>query len=395
LSSKQRRNKDKRLIPGVDLDSTIEFFHSGRSRVRFLLVSPFLFASLLVLTGCSKPQASNGAEKTIVGAQPAEALGGANLADSAPEYIGTVRASDETDFSFKVGGILEMIGPQPHRDWEEGSRVNAGSVLARLQQGDFKNALAGAKAAAELAAANNERLRKLLADNVVSKQEMDKGKADAETAEAQLRQAEQNLGDSELLAPKSGVVFKRYVNSGETVGAGKPVLRFGDTGTMSVELGVPDRLVNLFSVNKQIDVDISALAGRPPFRGKISEVGVAASNAGRLYRVVIKVANPDGIIKSGMTATVKAGSVAASVAGQVLVPLSAVIAPSTPNNEEKKPQTQLAIFVVKDGNASLRPIKTGDIIASSIIVTDGLKPGEMVVTKGASLLYDGAPVEVR
>src|SRR5260370_13654816 len=84
---------------------------------------------------------------------------------------------------------------------------------------------------------------------------------------------------------------------------------------MSVELGVPDRLVSLFSVNKEIDVDISALAGRPPFRGRISEVGVAASNAGRLYRVVITVPNPDGLIKSGMTATVKAASVAAAAAG--------------------------------------------------------------------------------
>jgi RND family efflux transporter MFP subunit len=225
--------------------------------------------------------------------------------------------------------------------------------------------------------------------------EADKAKADTETAEAQLRQAEQTLLDSELRAPWDGVVFKRYVNSGETVGAGKPVLRFGDIRTMSVELGVPDRLVGMFSVDKEIDVDISALPGRPPFRGKISEVGVAASNAGRLYRVVIKVANPDGLIKSGMTATVKASSVAAAAAGQVLVPLSALIAPSSGGSGEGKPQTQLAVFVVNEGKASQRLVKTGDIVASSIIVTEGLKPNEEVVTKGASLLYDGAPVEVR
>jgi RND family efflux transporter MFP subunit len=350
---------------------------------------------LALLFGCSKPAAKQGPEKTIVGTQRAEALGSAALAGSAPEYIGTVRASDETDFSFKVGGIVELIGPQPRRDWDEGSPVKAGSILARLQQNDFKNALASAKAAAELAVSNNQRLQKLLADNVVSKQEVDKAKADAETAEAQLRQAEQNLRDSELRAPWNGVVFKRYVNAGETVSAGKPVLRFGDIGTMSVELGVPDRLVAIFAVDKEIDVDISALPGRPPFKGKISEVGVAASNAGRLYRVVIKVANPDGLIKSGMTATVKASSVAASAADQVLVPLSALIAPSYPVSGEGKTQTRLAVFVVNEGKASERVVKTGDIVGSSIIITEGLKPNEEVVTRGASLLYDGAPVEVR
>jgi multidrug efflux system membrane fusion protein len=363
--------------------------------VPFLIASFFSLALLLGLPGCSKPRAPHQAEKTIVGTQRVEPLAGAGLTESAPEYIGTVRAGEETDFSFKVGGIVESIGPKPQRDWEEGSPVKAGSILARLQQGDFKNSLASAKATAELANTNNERLRKLLADKVVSNQEADKAKADSDTASAQLKQAEQNLRDSQLLAPWDGVVFKRYVNSGETVAAAKPVLRFGDIRTMSVELGVPDRLVGLFAVNKEIDVGISALPGRPSFRGKISEVGVAASNAGRLYRVVIKVANPEGVIKSGMTATVKAGSVTAAVVGQVLVPLSAVIAPSLPGVADRKPQTQIAVFVVKEGKASLRPVKTGDIIASSIVVTEGLTPGEEVVTKGASLLYDGAPVEVR
>lgn len=312
-----------------------------------------------------------------------------------PEYIATVRANEETDFSFKVGGILELIGPRAQRDWDEGTSVKTGTILARLQQGDFKNALTSSKAAAELASSNNERLRKLLASNVVSKQEVDKAKADTETAEAQLRQAEQNLRDSELHATRDSVVLARYVNAGETVGSGKPVLRVGDIGIMSVELGVPDRLVGLFTVDKEIDVDISALPGRPSFRGKISEVGIAASNAGRLYRVVIKVPNPDGTIKSGMTATVKAGGSAVSIAGQVLVPLSALIAPSSSAPNPSNPQTQLAVFVVQNGRALLRLVKTGDIVGSSIIVTEGLQAGEEVVTKGASQLHDGAPVEVR
>jgi RND family efflux transporter MFP subunit len=363
--------------------------------VRILIASLLSVTLLVVLSGCPKPADKPRPEKTIVGTQRAEALGSADLSGSAPEYIGAVRANEETDFSFKVGGILELIGPDPHRDWEEGNAVKSGAVLARLQQADFKNALASAKAAAELAASNNERLRKLVASNVVSKQEADKGRADADTADAQLRQAEQNLRDSELRAPWDGVVLARRANSGETVGAGKPLLRFGDIGTMSVELGVPDRLVGLFAVDKEIAVDISALPGQPSFRGKISEVGVAASNAGRLYRVVIKVPNPDGVIKSGMTATVKAGGVAASGIVQVMVPLSALVAPPSPSSAGGKTQTQLAVFVVKDGKASLRLVKTGDIVASSILVTEGLAAGEEVATKGASLLYDGAPVEAR
>ncbi|MGH8164739.1 MAG: efflux RND transporter periplasmic adaptor subunit, partial [Rhodanobacteraceae bacterium] len=175
----------------------------------------------------------------VVGTQRAESLAKVNFGSSAPEYIANVRADDETDLSFKVGGILEQIGPGPHRDWDEGSEVKAGALLARLQQGEFTNALTAAQAAEKLALGNNKRLEKLLADNVVSKQEMDKAAADTQTSKAQLQQAEENLRDSELRAPEDGVVLARYVNSGETVSSGKPVLRFGNMNTMSVELGVP------------------------------------------------------------------------------------------------------------------------------------------------------------
>ena len=186
----------------------------------------------------------SGSRKRTVGTQAAEALRAARLTESAPEYIAAVRANEETDFSFKVGGIVELIGPEPRRDWEEGAPVQRKTVLARLQQGDFKNALASAKAAAELAAANVERLRKLVAGKVVSKQEAGKGQSRYRNrAEPSSGRRSKNCRDSELRAPWDGVVFTRYVNSGETVNSGKPVLRFGDIRTMSVELGVPDRLV--------------------------------------------------------------------------------------------------------------------------------------------------------
>ena len=351
-------------------------------------------AHLLIVAGCDEPAVETKPEIIVVGTQRAEPVGALALANSAPEYIATVRANEETDFSFKVAGVIEIIGPEARRDWEEGSLVRSGAVLARLRQGDFINALASAKANAELTRANNERIRKLLTGKVVSKQEADKARADSETADAQLKQAEQNLRDSELRAPRDGVVFVRYVNSGETIAPGKPILRFGDVQTMSVELGIPDRLVGRFSVGEEIDVNISALPGRPPFRGTISEVGVAASREGRLYRIVIKVPNPDGLIRSGMTATVRAGRLTQSDSGHVRIPLSALVAPPG-TAADGKPETELAVFVVADGKASLRRVQTEEIIASSIIVSEGLRAGEVVVTKGTSQLYDGAPVAVR
>jgi RND family efflux transporter MFP subunit len=347
---------------------------------------------LLVLTGCAK-HVEQAVEKMAVQTDTAKPLDSLRSGDSAA-YIAMVRAENETDLGFKVGGIVDIIGPEPGADWNEGTPVKAGTVLARLKQPDFVNALNSAKAQAELTTKQFERFRKLRESDAISQEELDVSEANYHTAQAQLDQANQNLQDSQVRASVDGVVLARYVNSGVTVAAGRRVLRSAENNIMRVELGLPDRLVAFFSPGKEVDVEISAFEGRPPFRGRVSEVGVAANQDSRLFRVVIKVPNPDGVIRSGMTATVRVGDLAQLSPGAVLVPLSALVTFASPDQSSTAESSQLAVFVVEGGKASRRQVKTGDIIRSSIIITEGLKSGEVVATSGASFLYDGQPVEV-
>jgi len=263
-----------------------------------------------------------------------------------------------------------------------------------LKQADFKNALNSVRARADLAGKTLERFRKLRLTDAISQQELDVTEADWQTAQSQLDQAEQNLRDSRLAAAKHGVVLMRYVNAGVTVSAGQKMLRFADTSLMSVELGLPDRLIGLLTPGKEVDVVVSGLEGLPPFRGRVSEVGVAAGGEGRLFRVVIKVPNPDGLLRSGMTARIHVGDTPSVKPGTVCVPLSALVTLASDGRSVGSGQARLAVFVVQDGKAMQRAVKTGDIRNSSILVTEGLQAGERVVTSGASFLYDGAPIEV-
>ena len=76
------------------------------------------------------------------------------------------------------------------------------------------------------------------------------------------------------------------------------------------------------------------------------------------------------------------------------MPLSALVTYPVVGQSGGGEPARLAVFVVQGGKAARRPLKTGDIVGSSIIVTDGLAAGDEVVTAGASFLYDGAPVQV-
>ncbi len=351
----------------------------------------FLCAAL-VLGGCGKPPARP-PEKALVRTEVAKAADNAG-GDGEASYLALVKFDNETDLSFKVGGILVSIGPAPGTNWNEGTPVKAGEVLAELKQADFTNALTSARARRELAVKTLERFRTLRDKDAISKQELDVTEAEGQTKQAELDQAQQNLQDSRLVAAKDGVVLARYVNSGVTVLPGQRVLRFADTSLMSVELGLPDRLVGRLAPGQEVDVEVSGLEGRKPFQGHVTEVGVAASTEGRLFRVVIKVRNPDGLLRSGMTARIHVSDIPPAPSGTVCVPLSALVT-LVPDGRSAGPgQAQLGVFVVQDGKAVTRAVKTGDILNSSILVTNGLRAGEQVVTSGASFLYDGAPIEV-
>jgi multidrug efflux pump subunit AcrA (membrane-fusion protein) len=88
-------------------------------------------------------------------------------------YIAILRAENETDLSLKIGGILDVIGPASGRDWDEGTPVKAGAVLASLKQSDFANGLSSARANAELTTKVRARFRKLRDSDAISQQEMD------------------------------------------------------------------------------------------------------------------------------------------------------------------------------------------------------------------------------
>ncbi len=345
----------------------------------------------LILTGCGTKETKE-PEKSLVRTAVVESLDKVRSAGEA-SYLAIVKFDSETDLNFKVGGIVVIIGPAAGTDWDEGTPVKAGTVLAELKQSDFKNALDTARAKAELAVKTLERFRKLREKDAISQQEVDVVEAEWRTAQAALDQAEQNLKDSRLVADKNGVILARYINRGVTVSPGQRVLRFADTSLMSVELGLPDRLIGKLTPGQLIDVEISALEGMPPFKGRVSEVGVAASGEGRLFRVVIDVENPDGLLRSGMTARIRVGDTAAA-SGTVCIPLSALVTLVSDGSSQVGGQTQLGVFVVQDGKAVKRAVKTGDILKSSILITEGLRAGERVVTSGASFLYDGAPIEV-
>lgn len=363
---------------------------------KLALGSALLVGSIIIvagLSGCSKAPTERKQAALPVHVISAREPQPADFAE-APRLLAAVRGDVETTLSFRMGGLIEWIGPDNDgRGWREGAVVKAGAPLARLIGTDYQSAVASATAAVERERAAFERTQKLVAEKVVSPQDFDRAKAAADAAEADLRKARQALTDSVILAPADGIVLSRLMERGEMAAPGNPVLRFGDFRRMSVTLAVPDRWVGFFREGGKVPFTVSAYEGRP-FVGVISEVGVAARATDRLFKVELKIDNADGALRSGMTASVPivaAELVTKTTGKSLLIPLAALSTRATPGKA-----AQIIVYVADEQNtARERVVETGEIIGSSILIIGGeLRAGDRVIASASDELHPGAPIVV-
>lgn len=368
-----------------------------------VLPTSVLLAAFAV-TGCgpSKPAATTFTPMPVqvVSARPPQP---ADFSDG-PRLLGAIKGDVETSLTFKSGGIVEWIGPDNDgRGWREGQFVKAGTLLARLNQTDFKSAEESAASAVERERRNWERMQKLATDRVVSAQDVDKAKSSWSSAEAELRRARQALADSVIIAPQDGWLLARSLERGELAAVGAPVIRFGDFRRMSLTLAVPDRWIGAFTEGREVTFTVSAYEGRP-FVARVTEVGVAARANDRLFKVELKVDNSDGALRSGMSGSVPIlGEDAAHLATgspALLVPLSALTTRPAAKGDSDRiggKTPELVVMVADLQNiARERAVLTGEIIGSQILITGGqLHAGDRVITIASDDLFDGAPVTPR
>lgn len=343
-----------------------------------------------LVTGGCRPPAPDVILPVAVQIKAAEPLNREGGFAQLGSYLALVKPDQELNASFRSPGILDLIGPRKGEDWKEGMTIHHGDVLAQLVQSDFINQLKSAQSRYDLNLREHQRCKQLYEANSIALREFNLAEANLKGAAADLEVARQALADSEIKAPFDGSIFARHAGAGEIVAAGQAVLRLGDTRNVSLEVGVPDTLVAFIQVGAEFPVKIAALPDKT-FTARVSEVGIAAQEETRLFKIILKIANPQGLIRTGMTASVLFKMTQSTAADGVLIPISALFV-----SAQNGATNQTAVFVVNSNNhAQQRLVKTGEIVDNRVIVTNGLQVGESVVVVGIANLYDGAPVKAQ
>lgn len=298
---------------------------------------------------------------------------------------GVLRAAQRAEPAFLHAGHLA------ERFVARGDRVAAGQRLATLQNPALGPALAAAEARVReqderlvQLEAEHERARELHARGLASADLLDRTLSQRNAARearsqalAGVAEARDQLADAILRAPFDATVGDLYVEPGDFVRAGQPVLQLSGLSGLEVEVSLPDGLTRLLAPGDPAEVRALATGARAA--GRVRELGVARS--GRPAPAIVELVDTEGW-DPGVSVHVTLSHVAVPA---LMVPLGAIVDPGT---------GQTRLFRVVDGRAVLTPVTVGRLVGAQVEVTGPLTAGDNVVVAGHQQLLDGELVKV-
>jgi membrane fusion protein (multidrug efflux system) len=291
------------------------------------------------------------------------------------DAIGTLQSGEAVVLAPEVDGVISEIL------FEEGTPVEAGVPLVRLDDAIVKAELDQAKAQLTLTQANFERANTLLRQNSGTQRARDEALAALQSARASASLAQTRLDKTVIRAPFAGVLGLRSVSKGEYVTRGDALISLQTIDPLKAEFRLPETFLSSVKVGQTIELTADALPNRR-FTGQITAIAPQIDVNGRALQIRAHVPNPDGILRSGLF--VRVAIAAASRENALLVPESAIV----PEGEAR------FAFVVENGKVRRVPVKLGERRIGEVEVLEGLSAGQEVVTAGQQRLRDGAAVEV-
>ncbi len=301
---------------------------------------------------------------------------------------GELRARDSVGAAFPIAGqIAEMRV-------EQGQKVAAGMVLARMESVQQQQALRAAEAGLGTAEADHrqamEDLRRaetLLARGATTRAARDAAEDKVQItagayaqALADLDRARKALSDTDLTAPADATVTERMAEVGQVVGAAEPVLQLALSGGIDAVFDVPEVLLTMPSGDKKLR--LSRLSDPDKgFDGLIHEVSPLVDAMTGTVAVTVRIPAPPPDLTFGEAVR---GTTTIAESAKIVLPYTALSATTDGP----------AVWTVDatSGAVSLTPVVVERYETGQIVLRDGIEDGDRIVTRGAQLLYPGRVV---
>lgn len=343
-----------------------------------------LVALLLVVGGCSEPETPAGPPGGGMGAMPVTIL--EMQPQNIPatiEVMAQTEGARETEVRARVGGILLK------RLYQEGETVEAGQPLFQIDRASYEIAQAEAKARADQANREVNRMKDLLATRAVSQKEFDDARSNRDIAQAALRQAQLNLSWTTVTAPVAGTTGRALKSEGSLISVGADSLltsiyqldpiwvRFslaqGDRAKLPDGRLAPESIsgIELILPNGTVY----------PQRGKLNYIASTIDPMLGTQELRAEFPNPDSHLLPGQFVRVRL--LLGDRKGMFLVPQKAVL---------QTDRGHMVMVANGENMVTPRPVQAAEWLGQDWVITGGLQAGDRVIIDNLIKLRPGMPV---
>ncbi|NHN24482.1 efflux RND transporter periplasmic adaptor subunit [Flavobacterium jejuense] len=287
---------------------------------------------------------------------------------------GSIDANEQVAIRSEVSGIVENIY------FKEGSNVNKGQILFKVNDIELRAQLAQAITRKNLAGENERRAKLLLEKEAISQEEYDIASAEYRSLQSQTQLIQAQIAKTAIKAPFSGKIGLRNISPGTYLTPTTVVTNLVSASEVKITFSIPEKYASEIKINNEIEFTVSG--SKEILKAKVYAMEPSVDITTRTLLVRAKANNQEGKLFPGTYANVKLPLNAIEKA--ILIPTEAII----PIQNGKK------VFVVTNGKAKEVQIQTGTRTEESILITEGLKAGDTVIISGIMSLKPDTTVQV-
>ncbi|WP_428233117.1 efflux RND transporter periplasmic adaptor subunit [Flavobacterium sp.] len=287
---------------------------------------------------------------------------------------GSIEANEQIEIHSEVSGIVEGIY------FTEGSNVNKGQVLFKVNDIELKAQLRQAVTREGLAAENERRAKLLLQKEAISQEEFDVAKADHASAQAQSQLIKAQIAKTSIKAPFSGKIGLRSISPGTYITPTILVAKLVNTGKLKITFSIPEKYASQVQAGSSIEFKVSG--SDKVYSAKIYAIEPEVAVATRTLQIRAIADNIDGKLFPGTFADVKLPL--NIIKDAIVVPSEAII----PVQDGKK------VYIANMGKAKEVMVDATTRTDASILILSGLKAGDTLITSGVMSLKNEAPIKV-
>jgi membrane fusion protein, multidrug efflux system len=287
---------------------------------------------------------------------------------------GSIEANEQVQITTEVPGIAEKIL------FTEGGKVAQGQVLVKINDIELRAQANQYQTRQKLASENERRAKLLLQKEAISQEEYDIASADFKTAQAQTQLINAQIAKTSIRAPFSGTIGLRNISPGTYVTPQTLITTLVNSSKVKITFSVPEKYANQMKKDTRLEFTVAGTDKK--YTATVYALEPAVEVATRTLRVRALADNADGKLLPGTFADVLLPL--DKTANAYLIPSEAIV----PVQGGKK------VFVSKNGKATEVKVTTTTRTDTDVVVLEGLKAGDTVITTGVLSLKPDAQVKV-